>query len=429
MATLTQIDLATFSRQSASEVNPMGPFKAANGFQYWVGVSTISGGVGVRKLRIFKSTDLWVTDTEMDVANAPTPIKLQLEVNWDSANDIISVLYNDDTDGKAKIIQFDCATDLYGTPGTGLANASAPWTANTPAFFRRTDGTYVVLFGSGGNFNYWTYAAGVWSAPTSLAAFQYIPRGQIYDTVTGIAHLVFLNAPGTALLYAQLSPAYSLSAPITLVSVNIDGFRASLVFLGAGIAVGYSNGISYEAFASGVAPYTAYVSVAPDRSAPVFTRYTIFTANGSASDAPTYVTLVIDDAGKLNAFFYETEYEAPPYVDRIWLTRFDGVAFETPLLFFDEVANPPPNSDTQFNQFLHTGDVLAFNGFFNLALALETVDSGRNHCTGFIAIGPQIPDTLTIACPIGGGTASIGVPYSKTIVVVGGTPPYTFALV
>jgi len=57
MPAFLQIDVPHFSRQSSSEINRMGPFKAANGFQYWVGVSTISGGVGVRKLRIFKSTN------------------------------------------------------------------------------------------------------------------------------------------------------------------------------------------------------------------------------------------------------------------------------------------------------------------------------------------------------------------------------------
>ncbi len=35
---------------------------------------------------------------------------------------------------------------------------------------------------------------------------------------------------------------------------------------------------------------------------------------------------------------------------------------------------------------------------------------------------------LAIACPMGGGTATVGVPYSAQIVATGGTPPYTFAL-
>lgn len=37
--------------------------------------------------------------------------------------------------------------------------------------------------------------------------------------------------------------------------------------------------------------------------------------------------------------------------------------------------------------------------------------------------------TLTIACPVGAGTAQVGVPYSAQVIVSGGTPPYTFAIV
>ncbi len=36
---------------------------------------------------------------------------------------------------------------------------------------------------------------------------------------------------------------------------------------------------------------------------------------------------------------------------------------------------------------------------------------------------------LSIACPVGGSTATVGVPYTAMIVVSGGTPPYTYALV
>lgn len=36
---------------------------------------------------------------------------------------------------------------------------------------------------------------------------------------------------------------------------------------------------------------------------------------------------------------------------------------------------------------------------------------------------------LSLACPVGGGTATIGVPYSKMLLVSGGTPPYTWEIV
>jgi hypothetical protein len=34
----------------------------------------------------------------------------------------------------------------------------------------------------------------------------------------------------------------------------------------------------------------------------------------------------------------------------------------------------------------------------------------------------------SVACPVGGNTATVGVPYSAQVVATGGTPPYTFRL-
>lgn len=394
------IDSTTFSRQSASEINPMGPFLSSLGAQYWVGVSTISGGVGVRKLRIFKSIDEWSSDTEMDAANAPTPINLHLHVYY-RAN-IISVLYNDDTDSKAKIIEFDCTTDTYGTPGTGLANASAPWTGGQALFYKRIDDTYVVLFGSGGNFNYRTYVAGTWAAAVSLAAIQYTVRGLFYDTsdpFAPIAQLVLTNALGSSLLYAQLDDAYNLSTPITL-STDTDGLRASIVLFGAGIAIGWTSGIVYEAFSNGHFPYKAYVAIAPDRITPVFTIYNIFTGNGddaSIGDAPTYVTLGLDDSERLNAFYYETDYSiASPYLDKMWWTQFDGAAWGSPVLVYDAVTTPVANTDTPINQFLHTGDVLGYNGKWFLPVAMEILDTSNPYCAEFMLVFNQAPPPATV---------------------------------
>lgn len=48
------------------------------------------------------------------------------------------------------------------------------------------------------------------------------------------------------------------------------------------------------------------------------------------------------------------------------------------------------------------------------------------------AIAFLVPEAIsppTLACPVGGSTAMLGVPYSKTLVANAGTPPYTFAII
>ena len=42
--------------------------------------------------------------------------------------------------------------------------------------------------------------------------------------------------------------------------------------------------------------------------------------------------------------------------------------------------------------------------------------------------GYELPP-LSLACPVGGGTAQVGVAYSKFLVASGGTPPYTFSII
>ncbi len=44
-----------------------------------------------------------------------------------------------------------------------------------------------------------------------------------------------------------------------------------------------------------------------------------------------------------------------------------------------------------------------------------------------LCAAPEAP--LSLACPVGGDTAAVGVPYDEFLIAGGGTPPYTFEII
>jgi hypothetical protein len=134
--------------------------------------------------------------------------------------------------------------------------------------------------------------------------------------------------------------------------------------------------------------------------------------------------LAEDNSGNLLAFW--AYVSSGDNIDEIESSTFDGVStWSAPVLFYDEITNPPADSDA--HQFIHTGQVkqLADDTWLYIT-AMETVSP--TGCTGFaLRIPGAIPpttQTLTLLKVVQGGPAS---PSDFTLIATGGSPETTIS--
>jgi len=169
------------------------------------------------------------------------------------------------------------------------------------------------------------------------------------------------------------------------------------------------------------AVFKAFAFVGIPLAAPVFTTYVVDTS--SAGEAYTWPDSELDKDGNWVVFWALTSSTQ----DQEMMATFGGSTFGVPVVFYDAVANPPPNVDTIGN-FIHTVDAHQFSdGTWLMLTAMETLDLG-GACTGFAlsTAGGGIP--LTLDCPAV-STAQVGVFYDQFLGVSGGTPPYFFEVI
>jgi hypothetical protein len=100
----------------------------------------------------------------------------------------------------------------------------------------------------------------------------------------------------------------------------------------------------------------------------------------------------------------------------------DTLVFTTPSVLFTTgpiVSGEGDNNVVGVDTFPITG------GFGVLASTVDLQGSGGEVMQFYLL---PVSTELTLACPIDGGTATVGVPYSAQLVASGGTEPYTFSI-
>jgi hypothetical protein len=395
------------SRQSGSEVNPMGPF--LNGTDLYVAFANTTDS----SVRIFKSTDRGDTWTLEDDGGSPDAGSVDphsLNVFYDDSAKIIYVSYLI-TGVDRKLVAFDTNTDTYAAP-ISWGFASTIFFERTAVLIRQLSGVFQLFYSdnSSGNINYITLTGTTPSGPTMLVNLAGAKRDVdcgIQDA-SGAIHISYGADPGTR-FYIRVSSGLAVTDGPTSFGAN-DGFRADVLITSTNQLV-----FAWTDFS------TILVEISPSLTTPSFTKYTVAT-NGTGGDF-NYASLAEDVDGNLLAFWaYVSSGDG---IDEIDSSTFDGVStWSAPVLFYDEITNPP--ADSAPFQFVHTGEVLQLaDGTWLYITAMETVSP--TGCTGFalrIPAAPVTPQTLTLHKTVQGGPAA---PSDFTLIATGGSPETEFS--
>ncbi len=364
------VDSTGFSRQITAELNPM-EFKVGENLYAFL-ISQVTSNFG-----IFKSTDGGAAWVEKDAAGSPDSNASSAVLNG------TTICVN----AGGTLVEFDTGTDTYGTPGDS-GGLSGP-------IYAQADGTYVALdAATGTHIRYSTYkfTDGFWVGPTNLLAGN-LPLASVIGDSTDAGHVSYYD--GTDLKYFRLSSGFIVGSQATLGAISGSQLRTSSVIWGGRVAIGWADGSHIK------------VSIGAPLSAPAFSTSTVYTRLSSDEDV-SYPTLLVDNDGNLRCFFVVTNYNTDPFIDELRVsTSTDGSTWSTPVVFYDEITNPPADSvPDQESQFIHTGDVQQLSdGRVVFITALETSDDGSAHCTGFALI--FAPVTITCQIVITGGCPTI----------------------
>lgn len=400
-ATPTLIDAVDFSRQSATEINPF--LFVKGGYIYEVLL-----GNGATTVNIFKSAANGTTSAVLDSANAPVVSNSSFVCYSAPASSVITIAYK--FGFFVAIVDFDTATDTYGMPSVSAINQA--FTNGTGVFYRESNSTYYVFRANSLSLDYITMTAGVWSAPVAMTAAQ-TGAGQAlfytaYDPASGIATLFYLI--GGNLTAITLSAADVVGTPVTIGARPqwVDAvIRAGVLYF---VWVDDTGQIVYYS--------TGTVAASPTFAAPA----TLESVGGSV--ALSYPAIAFDGSGVLTAFWVNIDNSSPPGVDEIDYSQLVAAVWTAPDVFYDAVANPPPDDVGYPGQFIHTQQVIWLGGWF-VMVAMEDTFS---HCVGYAALAPDSsPVPATVVSPPAQANAQMPTPVSGGAAEVTAVPARTTA--
>ncbi len=374
-------DPADFSRQSGTEINPFIFIKGSLVYQ-----ALFDSNTGT--IAMFKATAAGVNSLALDTGNAPAVRTGGAMIGYsDPASDIITIAYRETGSFNLAIVNFDTATDTYGTPIVSTLNSGTAFAAGIGLFYRPGSGLYYVIYPVAGQLSYRTIdGAGTTSSAVAMTAAVSAGQGLFYtafDESTGIASIFYLvSIAGGHFDCITLSAADIVG---TTVNITTDGVEWVEAVIESGtLNVAWVNGNGKKVYAS-----SATVSASPTFSA---------AANIVTVVAPagvTYISIAFI-AGVLTVIWCLTDFSFNPGVDEIDYSQFVASAWTTPDLFYDELTNPPAGGLTYPDQFVHTIQLVGIsNGWFAFT-AMETAGA----CTGFILVAPGVTPPPPGGCTI-----------------------------
>ncbi len=407
-ATPIIIDAVEKSRQPSTEINP---FIFPVGSDVWMALV----GNADSKNHDFKSNSAASLITEQD----PTGAGVVQAHNGQAISSIngsrLTTAFWSQATGHLALVDMDTGTGFYGavSPDSGIAG-SAAFSRGAGVYFKTSNSTYYHVYAdlNDSQIKYMTLTAGVWSGPTIITAAS-TGTGQgivrvVFDS-SERAH-IFYNLLGS-LTYVQLDATDTPGSPITIGTGSLFQ-RCDVLIDSNTLHVLWIKGDQSEVLYSSGTPL----------SGPTFAIETVI-ATPTPPEIVSYPALALDGSAVLTAFWVSIDNSFNPGIDEILLSQFTGT-WSAPALFYDAISNPPPNDPGYPTQFLHTGQVYWVSGDWFYVTAME---DNLGFCVGYILRNGSV--ALSLDCPAGGTTATVGVFYDEFLQVTGGTPPYFFEII
>jgi hypothetical protein len=385
---------------------------------------------GVSHLRMFKSTDNGATWTAQDTASEPI-ITGSINNPQKIAGSKIGIVYIKSGATGMVFRKFNMTTDLW--------EAESPQSTELPNFtdWRELSSgdiiaVYQKQFGGPYSVHLDTYNGVAWAGPTTVvtAATERIFLSMAVDTAdnTYIATL----EKGASLPHSENVRIYAtgvVGAPTTMATYNNPQIQ-----WGPGIYIATSDEIRFPFILRGEAvsgfSSPGYWSGTPS-AAPVWTLVDLALTNG--------------DPGPFSEVNFTFENDNDIFIS--WATEIDSMTGQVQILYarqqslgawgpaivlWDSLADPlsPPSAFPGDVDFLGTA-VDATSSQLGSVLALYQdfpIIGGFCGVLYYLAT-PLTPAPLTLDCPSGGTTATVGVFYDEFLQVTGGTPPYFFEII
>jgi hypothetical protein len=344
----------------------------------------ITAGSNFTFLNIFKSTDNGATWIRMDQVHAPRIAVGGVQTMFDAVliGTVFSILYGNPIGGAPVIITFDTGTDTYGAP-----SVDGPGSASMVrlAVFSNGDLLASYLDTSVPGPAFVIFSGGVWGAQVN-----FIANVSLTGLVMGaddIARLFYYTHVGGVQVFMRtFTHAGVISAQTAVFTstyrANMEGVfnefpcGRPVIWNGSLILPYYGNPTG-----SGV---QAGVYVGTPFAAPVWTFTLVDTLAWAGTELDSYAYSLID--GHNNLVLFWCSVDTTLTISQIYYAINPGAGFGPPVLFYDEIANPPTAIGVPF------GTVVRTLGAFRYANdAFGVLSSATNDCAGFYLAGVAPP--------------------------------------
>lgn len=430
------IQLPVLIRPVSNSPQPFGPHRFGSSLYAVLCDSNNTPTIG--QLGVFKKVaGVWA---RQDAGNEPpndgaTTLSFYYSPTEDG---LIHILYRDAGTSDLHVIVFDCSTDTYGSPSTALTEPHVG--TGGLRLYLQTGGDYYLYYAyrdAAARVAYRVLSGGVWSGETivesiAIPGYTALLSGAI-DEASGAMFLLYLTIVNTvtaaSLRTVRVSGAGVVGTPGTVRTLGT--LFVGDLYVDTNIGIIDTDRALFPVSDDSSNFLDLDVLIGTPLSAPVWAFSPVDLGTSlTGADYLDHPVLTITAAGNLAALWtvYETSTGDP---DQLWLNE-DALGSGTASLFYDAVANPPADGLTGNDQFIHSSGVIQLaNGAWTFITAMEIDESpspADDHCAGFDLSSEG--SSPAPSCPVSpGGQGQVGVPFTATVTVAGGIPPYTFAIV
>jgi hypothetical protein len=377
VVTLPPVVFSPDSRDDQNGSHYFGPFPVG------ANLYAITATSNFTFLGIFKSTDNGATWNRMDQAHAPRIALGGVQTMFDALliGTVFSVLYADAFAGGLRIITFDTGTDLYGAPSAvGPANPSMV----RLAMFSNGDLLAAFLDTSIPGPGFAIFSGGVWGVESS-----FVGNVSITGLVMGsddIARVFYYTHPaGVTVFMRTVDQLGTIGAqqPVftSTYRANMEGAFNEMP---CGRPVIWNNKLILPYYGNPAGSgKQAGVYIGDPFTAPVWTFQLVDTLTWAGTAQDTYAYAFVDSGNNLYLFWCSVDTTLT--ISQIYYAVNSGAGFGAPILFYDEIANPPTAIGIPFGTVVRTLGAFRFvDGKFGV------LSSATDGCAGFF-LGPAAP--------------------------------------